>query len=555
MQIKTILLFISLGFTISYLTYAQENCGNGIDDDGDELIDCLDPDCTGDPPSSFYFNTGNNGLGGVLPGGASDFSWMVSNSFTGSYSPAIVMNSIPGVYYSSPWPNSAWISFDASGFHSYAGGDVDYYFKINFLLPCFNECGLSYTTPGTFCLTLDYFADNSIYEIWVNGVPQSAILGTLPLPDPYYNFGYIASGILTASLCQNWLSGTNEVIVRVSSGPDHLALLVQSSINQFPHPTASINGTTSVCQYGPAPNIIFTGSGTPPFTFTYKINGGFNNMITTSSTTITLSVSTNTAGIFKYSLVSVQDSNSISCPNAMSDSAIVTVRPKPTVNLGTDALICPDSSIILDTGISGALYIWSTGAKSQTISVNSLGLYWVNVTANNCTSSDSIKVSMIPRIDLGNDGSLCDKSEIFLKSNIPASTYLWSTGQTTPEIKVQEPGIYWLTADYQNCKSTDSIEVIGSYSTLYVPNAFTPNKDGLNDEFKPISEGIVKYHMMIFNRWGEMVFETADLTTGWDGIYKGKLVDNGTFAWVIIYRTICSGYRDLQKFGYVILMK
>jgi gliding motility-associated-like protein len=99
----------------------------------------------------------------------------------------------------------------------------------------------------------------------------------------------------------------------------------------------------------------------------------------------------------------------------------------------------------------------------------------------------------------------------------------------------EEPGIYpvaLVVADDRGCRDTivKSIEVLADFH-IYVPNAFTPNGDGLNDVFLPVARGSSSYHMQVFNRWGEKVFETSELTKGWDGTYIGVNCPPGTYTW------------------------
>lgn len=69
---------------------------------------------------------------------------------------------------------------------------------------------------------------------------------------------------------------------------------------------------------------------------------------------------------------------------------------------------------------------------------------------------------------------------------------------------------------------------------LYIPNAFTPNSDGLNDVFGAAGKGIVEYNLQVFDRWGELVFETNDLEKGWDGKYKGEMSEAGTYVYQVL---------------------
>ena len=70
---------------------------------------------------------------------------------------------------------------------------------------------------------------------------------------------------------------------------------------------------------------------------------------------------------------------------------------------------------------------------------------------------------------------------------------------------------------------------------LYIPNAFTPNKDGLNDIFLPKCDNLDTYSLEIYNRWGELVFSTTNSTIGWDGTFKGSPCNADTYIYIIKY--------------------
>jgi gliding motility-associated-like protein len=88
--------------------------------------------------------------------------------------------------------------------------------------------------------------------------------------------------------------------------------------------------------------------------------------------------------------------------------------------------------------------------------------------------------------------------------------------------------------------------VIEDEFNLYVPDAFTPNGDGLNDVFVPKGSGISKYSLEIYNRWGEKIFHTTDFNTSWDGTYKGKVCKTDSYLWAIDL-TDASGKRHLKS--------
>lgn len=97
---------------------------------------------------------------------------------------------------------------------------------------------------------------------------------------------------------------------------------------------------------------------------------------------------------------------------------------------------------------------------------------------------------------------------------------------------VLENKIYKVTAyksgNNQVSSTSNYAEVIPPVS-IYIPNAFTPNGDGINDTFSVKGEGIRNFHLYIYNRWGEKIFETTNPRQQWDGIYEGQPAEQGTY--------------------------
>ena len=84
-------------------------------------------------------------------------------------------------------------------------------------------------------------------------------------------------------------------------------------------------------------------------------------------------------------------------------------------------------------------------------------------------------------------------------------------------------------------------------SEIWVPNVFTPNGDGTNEIFKPVTTEIQKLTMYIYNRWGEMIFETSDINGGWDGKFHGNDVPTGVYFWLIRYNENRSSAQNIEK--------
>ncbi len=154
--------------------------------------------------------------------------------------------------------------------------------------------------------------------------------------------------------------------------------------------------------------------------------------------------------------------NSLGC--VAKDTVVTVMHPKPQVNLGEDQFICNANSYTLSPNISGNYsYLWSTGATTPSIAVDTTGVYWVSVTDNNtnCQNSDSITVVFSEGIsfDLGPDKTACGEVTITGPS-LQGINYLWSTGENTQSITVTQSGQYilYLFNPY-GCNASDTINV------------------------------------------------------------------------------------------------
>jgi len=133
------------------------------------------------------------------------------------------------------------------------------------------------------------------------------------------------------------------------------------------------------------------------------------------------------------------------------------------LNLGPDLGICPGSSTTIHAGTGWTSYLWNTGATTESIIVHNAGTYYVTVSDQQCTLSDTISVSMLsqPQVNLGPDHSLCNGlTETLSTTGGPFASYLWNTGATTPTLLINSPGTYYLTVSGSNgCTGSDTVVV------------------------------------------------------------------------------------------------
>lgn len=412
------------------------------------------------------------------------------------------------------------------------------------------------------------------------------------------------------------------------------------TITVNPLPTATIAGTTAVCKNAAAPTITFTGAGgTAPYTFTYTVNGGANQTVTSVGNNANVIVPASVPGIFLYSLVSLQDAGSGNCSPTQSGAATVTVQPLPvpdfsftgkcltqimnfndssTISSGTNLNLtwnfgdgtpvinnqnashlyaavgsysvkllavsdfgCKDSvnktitvnpsplvnfyatnkigcellcvgfqdSSFIATG-SNVAWLWNVGDGSV---VNNSQIFDHCYTNDNASSPTIFNVTLTVTSDSGCVGTGSKNNFITVFPNPVASftAQPQTTTITNPAISITDQSIgtdfwNWNFGDsttstlsnpgshtYQNT-GTYTITLIAStiyncidtaYETViiepefefYIPNAFTPNDDGKNDSFSAKGVFIKQYEMMIFDRWGNLIFVSDDINKGWDG--------------------------------------
>ncbi|MEZ5018044.1 MAG: gliding motility-associated C-terminal domain-containing protein [Flavipsychrobacter sp.] len=227
------------------------------------------------------------------------------------------------------------------------------------------------------------------------------------------------------------------------------------------------------------------------------------------------------------------------------DTVKIQIDPVPAVYLGPDTTICNSISYTLNAGPqdSGTIYQWNTNSADSAITLTQSGTYAVTVVNKfGCTVADTVVFNSVegPKLDLGNDTTLCYGEEITLYAGITKVpvTYVWSDSSLKDRLKVKTPGQYTLYA-FSSCGlARDDIYIDFYNCELWFPSAFTPNNDGRNDVAKVLGNitEVTNFELGIFNRWGNRVFYTIDINEGWDGSYKGKALSMDAFYYYIKYK-------------------
>jgi gliding motility-associated-like protein len=276
-----------------------------------------------------------------------------------------------------------------------------------------------------------------------------------------------------------------------------------------------------------------------------------------NSTNPTLNVST--AGTY---WVSTQDS----CGNTSSDSLIVSLGSTlPNVSLGNNATLCPGFSITLNAGVGYQSYIWQNNSTGQNFTASAPGTYWVSV-QDSCgnISSDSVLIQSdnSPALSLGADSIICNDENLTLNPGSNYSSYLWQNGNTNQTFVVNGSGTYYVqVTSNSGCIYKDTVLVNTQdcdtlpCNLVGVPNAFSPNNDLENDTYclQGWPKCVTEFHITIYDRWGEKMFESTDPAFCWDGVYKGQVMDTQVFVYYI--NAISKNNELINKSGNISLIR
>jgi gliding motility-associated-like protein len=243
----------------------------------------------------------------------------------------------------------------------------------------------------------------------------------------------------------------------------------------------------------------------------------------------------------------------------------VTVNPMPALAVNSATVCYGFSTTLFASGAS--VYSWSPSTSLNTASGASViatptvsTQYMITGTLGMCTSTiqTEVHVNPLPDVSINASNAIIHTpgESVSLTAN-GGNTYLWSNGLTVPLISVapSQTENYCVTAiSVEGCEQKTCITIeVSLESTLYIPNAFTPNGDDLNDVFYTPGTNLVSYHVMIYNRWGNLVFESHNAETGWDGTYKGELVKNDVYNYLLIAEGIDRAI--YKKNGFITVLK
>lgn len=383
----------------------------------------------------------------------------------------------------------------------------------------------------------------------------------------------------TGPYSYNWVSGPSTSAYTANEPNAGNYIYVMNAVDAFNCPA---NANISLTFF-PLPTVTATSA---------TVCVGFTTAITASGANTYVWQPGNITGpVYPFTNSTTQNISVIGTANGCSNTATTTVvvNPNPSASISTgNAKGCVPTCVTFTAGGASNIssYNWILNGAGITGSVNGAycfdeaASYTLGLTViddNGCTSTITpvnIEIYPVPVADFNHapikpivnqDPFVTFTDASWGAPIVSWNWYFMNTAQYTsveqnPQFSYTEPGTYPVVLVVKSDKGCmDTLIrplVVGEDFGIYVPNAFTPNADGLNDIFQPKGFGVTKYELNIFDRWGEKVFSTKNFDEGWDGSFQGrgqKTCEEGSYSWLINCTSVFGKSHELK--GHVVLMK
>lgn len=231
------------------------------------------------------------------------------------------------------------------------------------------------------------------------------------------------------------------------------------------------------------------------------------------------------------------------------DSIVVSYLDAPDpFSLGRDTIICFGDELLLSSPSADYDILWQDGSVMLHYLVEYAGTYSLQL-SNECgTVSDDILISIdsrIPVVTLVPELSWCPGDEFTLDAQQTfLATYLWSTGDMTPNIIVNVPGLYSVDVSTACKQASGQTELVQeddctTKQQFYIPNVFSPNGDGINDMFTIFPSSTTEVLSMegsIYDRWGNLVHSSSENPYTWNGAFNNEPMMPGVYVYLVKLR-------------------
>lgn len=294
--------------------------------------------------------------------------------------------------------------------------------------------------------------------------------------------------------------------------------------------TLSVIGSANLCER----DTLRLSSSTSALSYEWRFNG---SPVATDSSFVINSASTAQQGNYILNVITKGG-----CTATANTQVAVRVNTL-TKQIPQNELLCDGDDLPIDAAAAPAtLFMWNDGILSPQRTLRNAGTYILMSSDGVCKRFDTLIITTknTPVLPVFNDTAICFSDSVLLNAtSTGADFYLWSNGKISPVIYANTEGLYVVEAS--NACGTDTedffVKVNECSDEVFVPNAFSPDGNGLNDVLRAKAYfRIDSFELRIYNRWGQEVFLTKNIFTGWDGTFKGIISDPGQYVWKMFYK-------------------
>lgn len=241
------------------------------------------------------------------------------------------------------------------------------------------------------------------------------------------------------------------------------------------------------------------------------------------------------------------------------DTIVVKDNPLNQFILPKDTAICEGSTLKVNLSIPQNTTITWNDNSTAANRILGAGQYSLALLNDNCGISGGFDVAVkpIPSFVPFRDTTVCDGFEVVMNASSPGATYLWSTGSKSDKIVTRTGGTYWGQAYFNGCFFRDTVilKTIACDCDIILPNAFSPNGDGINDVYVPLFSCYPKnYSLKIFDRYGKELFQTNDFKSAWSGVSSKGILPVGTYYYVLSFYDLIRS-QNVKRSGSITLLK
>ena len=259
------------------------------------------------------------------------------------------------------------------------------------------------------------------------------------------------------------------------------------------------------------------------------------------------------------------------CGNDVDSVVVAYIDAPDDFTLGLDTTLCPGESIVLVAPITSFDNQWQDGSNQSTFVADQPIVYSLQI-SNECgTQSDSLSLSVdtrTPVVDLDPSIEWCEGDIITLDATQSfAANYQWSSGETTPTIQISSTGVFSIDISTPCSAVSQTVDIIPGadcfvaeiHDDIFIPNVFSPNNDNVNDVFT-VSYGadlnVTGMEGSIFDRWGNLVYQSSTNPFSWDGRFAGDEMQPGVFVYMLKIVFLADGVeRQMALTGDITLLR